>query len=296
MPLICYKAFNFKQATKSIIHAANDIIHEYAEQGFQLTLRQLFYQFVARDLIPNTQRSYKRLGSIVNDGRLAGMIDWDAITDRTRAVRRNSHWDNPGEIVDAAVKSYTTDKWEHMENRVEVWIEKDALVDVIAGPCSALDVAFFSCRGYVSQSEMWAASQRLLDFEEDGYETHILHLGDHDPSGIDMTRDIQERLELFESTVRVHRIALTSAQIEEIQPPPNPAKTTDSRYLGYISEYGEESWELDALEPAYIVDLITREVLALRDEDTWEENREKQEAEREILAKAAKSVKRKLTK
>lgn len=77
----------------------------------------------------------------------------------------------------------------------------------------------------------------------------ILHLGDHDPSGIDMTRDISDRLELFGADVEVKRIALNWDQIDEFTPPPNPAKLSDSRAGAYIAEYGDESWELDALEP-----------------------------------------------
>src|SRR5512139_1588276 len=162
MPKVCYVPKSFSSNSMSIIEKANEIIAEYARLGFDLTLRQLYYQFVSRALIPNKDTEYKRLGSIINDARLAGLIDWDAITDRTRNLRSLSHWDDPGDIIYSAARSYHINRWEDQEYRVEVWIEKDALVGVIEGVCTDLDIPYFSCRGYTSQSEMWAAAQRLL--------------------------------------------------------------------------------------------------------------------------------------
>jgi hypothetical protein len=165
---------------------------------------------------------------------------------------------------------------------MEVWIEKDALIGVIDGVCRELDVPFFSCRGYVSDSEMWTAAYNRMD---KGEQTIVLHLGDHDPSGIDMTRDIRERLDLFsmEADIEVRRIALTMDQIDELKPPPNPAKITDSRFEGYAAEYGDESWELDALEPQYIADLIQTAVFGERDVDLWDAAYQEQETERQQI-------------
>jgi len=290
MPCIAYKATKFRPDTLAIIEMAVEIVDEYQSQGFNLTLRQVFYQFVSRDLIPNTERSYKRLGSIINDARLAGLLDWQSIEDRTRDPKSTTHWNSPAEIVEASVRSYKIDKWENQRHHVEVWVEKDALIDVVKRACKPLDVTRFSCRGYVSQSAMWRAGRRLTEKESDGHDTVILHLGDHDPSGIDMTRDIKDRLAMFGSSVLVRRIALTMDQIDELGPPPNPAKLSDSRARDYIAQYGDESWELDALEPAYMVDLITDHVLALRDEDDWDEAVEREDLERGKLKDAARTL------
>jgi len=287
MPLICYVPKSFRLDTQTRINQANEIIAEYQAQGFKLTLRQLYYQFVSRDLIPNTVQSYKRLGDVVNDGRLAGLIDWDAIEDRTRNLRSSPHWSSPRSIVRACADQFAVDLWATQENYVECWIEKDALVGVIEGICTELDVPYFACRGYTSQSEMWGAAQRLIEREKAGKKTTIIHLGDHDPSGIDMTRDIQDRLELFGSTAVIHRIALVYDQIEQYNPPPNPAKTTDARYQSYADKYGTESWELDALEPSVIVDLIREAVRDRIDWDAWEEALQRQKTGRNQLGKVS---------
>jgi len=261
---------NFSASSEETIEIANEIIIEYQDQGFDLTLRQLYYQFVARGLIDNDDRQYKRLGSIVNDARLAGLVDWDAIKDRTRFVRKLNSWESPEQIVEAAAHSYHLNRWKHQDDAVEVWIEKDALVGVIEDVCNSLDLPFFSCRGYVSQSAMYEAAQRMIDRDKDCI---VLHLGDHDPSGIDMTRDIRDRLNLFADDyidVHVERIALNLDQVEEMNPPPNPAKLTDARAKNYIKQYGYESWELDAIEPNQLVKLITDEVDGYIDRDAWE--------------------------
>lgn len=282
MPKIKYKSVNFRQSSLDLIRLVNEVIEEYSAQGYELTLRQAYYQLVARGYIPNNERSYKNIGNLINDGRLAGLIDWYAITDRTRNLRGNSHWDTPADVIASAKYSYLLDKWEGQPNYVEVWVEKDALVDVVGQACRPFDVPYFSCRGYTSQSEMWAAARRFL--RQDGREQRIIiHLGDHDPSGIDMTRDIQERLEMFGADVYVKRIALTMEQIEFYNPPPNPVKITDSRCGKYISMYGNESWELDALEPKVITDLIKEQVTMYRDDDLYQEVCSKEAREKQEL-------------
>lgn len=291
MPLIEYVPKKFSKSSQAIIEQANEIIESYADQGFDLTLRQLYYQFVARDLIPNKQSEYKRLGSIVNDARLAGLIDWETIVDRTRNLQQNSHWSGPREIVEACAKQFQIDKWATQPTRVEVWIEKDALVGVIERVCRRNDVPFFSCRGYTSQSEMWAASQRLIGHIQNAQDVTIIHLGDHDPSGIDMSRDIQSRLELFVgSDIEVNRIALNMDQVTKYNPPPNPAKITDSRASSYIERFGHESWELDALEPAVLEHLIDDTIDEHRDDDLWDQAVEEQNEHKETLWGAAKKM------
>ena len=117
----------------------------------------MYYQLVARDYVPNNLRSYKRVQSTIADAREAGLIDWDAIEDRTRTLRGNSRWDSPQQILQSAYNSYKIDMRENQDHRPEVWIEKDALTGVISGVCNELDVPYFSCRGYASASEVWKA-------------------------------------------------------------------------------------------------------------------------------------------
>ncbi len=273
MPKICYQAKKFNNERIKLIGFADKIMHEYAAQGYDLTLRQLYYQFVSRNIITNRVEEYDKLGNLISDARLAGLLDWDHLVDRTRNVLSIKHYKKPSHLLSEAIDKYRLDKWDfNQPEYVEVWVEKNALMGIVGGICSELDVPHFACVGYTSQSEMWAAGQRLMARIAKGKRVQIIHLGDHDPSGIDMTRDIINRMTMFTHTkFNVHRIALNMSQIEQYNPPPNPAKVTDSRFKAYQEEYGDESWELDSLEPSVIVDTIRDAVLGYRDEVRWEE-------------------------
>lgn len=267
-----YKRFRFNDDTLALLDVINGIVDEYLEQGFRLTVRQLYYQLVARDVVVNTLQSYKRVASIINDGRLAGVIDWDAIEDRTREFVRKQRWESGAHILKAASESFHVDMWTNQSFRCFVIIEKEALVGVLEPVCAKLDVPLLAARGYPSGTVLREFSQSDILPAIDDQHVVIFHLGDHDPSGIDMTRDLEDRLATFSyQPVELVRIALTMDQVNERNPPPNPAKTTDSRFQQYMERFGTESWELDALPPTYLSQLVLDAVTERIDPDAWEE-------------------------
>lgn len=277
-----YQNFKFRAATLAVIDQANEIIEEYIEKGYDLTLRQLYYQFVARALIENSQKEYKKLGKAINNGRLAGLIDWDAIKDRTRSMEQNHHWSNPESLIDACAEQFAVNTRSDQDVYIEAWVEKEALVGVVERVCQEIDIPWFACRGFVSQSAMYEAACRCR-VKRSSKNILILHLGDHDPSGVDMTRDNFDRMEMFGINLEVNRIALNMDQIEEYSPPPNPVKLTDSRSQPYIDKYGEESWELDALDPDVLSSLIRDETAKHTDEDRRQDRIKEQNEGREML-------------
>ncbi|ENL9791318.1 hypothetical protein AB6M11_001494 [Listeria monocytogenes] len=283
MSKIVYKEMRFRADSLALIEKVNQIIKEYHRQGYELTLRQVYYQLVANGIIENKERSYKNLGSLISNARLAGLIDWNAIVDRTRFLRGFNYETSPEDAIERLSQRYGTDPWAGQKNHVEVWVEKDALVDIVGQASNKLNVDYFSCRGYVSQSAMFRSARRLADWQLAGKDITILHLGDHDPSGIDMSRDIEERLATFGIFPDVKRIALNMDQVDEYTPVPNPTKLSDSRAADYISQFGYESWELDALQPRIIDDLISRHINPLIDRDLMESVKEKCEEERRQL-------------
>lgn len=285
MTLIAYQDFNFGQARVGLIETANAIIEEYEAAGYTLTLRQLYYQFVARGLIPNTERSYKNLGQAVADGRMAGMISWTAIEDRGRGIRPWLIEEDEHEVLNGIEYGLSLDYWERQGVYVEVWVEKEALAAVVERPCSRWRVPFMPCKGYLSASEAWRSGRRYLAKAEEGRRLVLIHLGDHDPSGIDMTRDNADRLQLFGDGygIAVRRIALNMDQVDRYRPPENPAKVTDSRAADYIARFGTKSWELDALEPRVLDRLITDEIRSLIDPELWDETASEEQERRQVL-------------
>lgn len=295
MPKIKYRDYKPKPETREIIAAANRILVAFEQQGYRLTLRQLYYQFIGEDLFPesyknaagtkNNIQSYNKLKNIIGDAREAGLIDWNHIADRLRERVTRPQWEDPKQFLESVCPQFSIDRWENQTTRVEVWIEKDALAEVVKRACKPFDVPFMVCRGYISASAIWeAAHDRFLDWwNYHDQSTVIIHLSDHDPSGIDMTRDIERRLRLFSTQhdedfadkgppdIEVVRVALTREQIEEYNPPPNPAKESDVRFKDYERIHGSESWELDALTPAVIVDVIQSHIQQYVDADLYNE-------------------------
>lgn len=320
-----FRVTNFRPDTLASIAKADAIIAEYG--GQKLTARQVYYQFVSRDLIPNTPRSYQNLTSMLTDARYAGLISWDAIEDRGREADVPNEWDSVDDIVDAAVNQFRLPRWKDQPKYLELWVEKQALAGVLAPIARRAHVPLMVNKGYSSASAMKAAAERMLEavgadgvevvcgncntfvddreaskcngcgakgeivarataggeVPDDGFdkEVVVLYLGDHDPSGEDMVRDIRDRLAEFGvPNLRVDKIALTMAQIRRFKPPPNPAKVTDSRAKGYIEKFGDQSWELDALPPRELNRLVENAIRGSVDKDKMDAVVAREEAER----------------
>lgn len=304
-----YRDQNFTSPIMTLILALEAILDEYERGGYVLTLRQLYYQMIARDLFPdtwidheynlknklpadtkNTLKNYKRMGDIVSNAKYAGMIDWDAMEDRARAITYPGHWDSPKDILLSAAHSFRLDRWADQEHRVVVMVEKQALEGILIPVCQEMDVRFTANKGYASGSHLRSVAQLMSEADSYGQRPVVLYLGDHDPSGMDMTRDVGTRIEEFAGCpVEVIRLALNRDQVDELDPPENPAKTTDSRAAAYIVEHGESSWELDAIEPCALAQLVRDAVMDKVDLDKWDVMAAKEDGYRsDLRALAAK--------
>ena len=280
------------ETTRTLLIRAVGVVSEYAAQGYQLTLRQLYYQLVARDVIPNSQQWYERLGGVVSNGRMAGFIDWSAIVDRGRVPIKPPDWSGPDAILRSAELTYRLDRWEGQQNHVEVWCEKDALSSALKPICSRYHVRMLANRGYSSATALYDAAQRFQDADSDGKRVVVIYLGDHDPSGMDMTRDIRDRFDVLSwfQDIEVRRLALNMDQVERYGPPPNPTKFSDSRAMSYVSEYGPESWELDALEPQVLDQLVSGTIDDLLDRELFDERVRQEEADKVAIRLAAEAM------
>jgi hypothetical protein len=288
----------FGADAQAMIATINDILADYAAQGYDLSLRQLYYQLVSRNIVENTENSYKNVGNLVSDARLAGLVDWDIIKDRGREMICNPHWLSPKEIIESCAQQFRVDRWENQPCYVEVMVEKQALEGVLIPVCREWDVPFTANKGYSSSSAMYDAGRRMYEKLRDEKEVTVLYLGDHDPSGIDMTRDVQERLRLFAEcdpndtlTVEIVRVALNIDQVKQLNPPENPAKLTDSRASAYIQRFGNSSWELDAIEPKHLAKLVSDAIEKIVDITLWEKSGKIQDAGRSYLRQMANSYK-----
>jgi hypothetical protein len=290
-----YRDQKFQVDSLALIAQCNEIIESYQDQGLRLTLRQLYYQLVTRNIVKNEEKSYKRVGGVISDGRLAGLIDWSAIEDRVRRPWMPSEWKNLTSLIESALAAYRLPRWEGQDNYVELWVEKDALAGVLQPIASRFHVLLMVNRGYSSQSAMRDAALRFIDAYKAERASTLLYLGDHDPSGEDMVRDVRERLELFcagheAEAPDVVKVGLTMSQVQEYNPPPNPAKMSDSRAEGYVAKHGAFSWEVDALDPATLNQIVTGAVRALLDEGKMDEIKKQERKDKAQLKTAVAKI------
>lgn len=258
---------------KARLSEINQILEDYRRQGYRLTLRQLYYQLVSKNIIPNEDGEYKKLSNILKKGRLAGIVDWDSIEDRIRKPMLPYYVGGTQEAIDDTIKQYRLDRMEGQEQRIEVWVEKDALSNVLGRVTRKYHVRLMVNRGYSSITAMHDAAERLNSADV------ILYFGDHDPSGLDMLRDIEKRLQMFGVYPDIIPVALTMPQIKKFNPPPNPAKIKDPRYEWYLERFGPTSWELDALPPEELNRLVEKAITSRIDLSLYNDmlNREKED-------------------
>jgi hypothetical protein len=300
-----YEIVPFTQEGKFIsfftsVRRTNAIILDYAGQDLlPLTLRQIHYQMVVRHKdYPNMKTSYDHLNIDLVQARMSGLVPWNAIDDPTRGVHELTSWDSVRERLAASAAGYHISRWKNQEQWPMVLVEKDAALGVIARACEDFDVPYASLKGYGSVSalrnQVAAHCLRVLD---QGKKPVIIHLSDHDASGWDMPRNLVDYLDLLVGQkVDVRHIALTLDQITtgygDGKPlPPDPVKDKDPRskkYIEHLAERGLEpgAWEMDALPPKTLHELIVNEIESCRDEHLWkvieDTEREEKQAIREV--------------
>ena len=287
MTLEHFRDHKLYETSKKTLALAQALAKDYRAQGLSLTLRQLYYRLVAAGEIENSQAEYKKLGRVLTKARENGTFSWSILEDRGR----NSHHPYVNEsiedVVDDLEYQFALDRWAPLDHYVEVWVEKQALESVVQRACRPLRTPYMACKGYLSASEAYAAGKRYARKTGFGAKKGVLiHLGDHDPSGMHMTEDNRDRLQMFarDHNIEVKRIALNMDQIEQYAPPPNPAKESDSRAAWYIERHGKSSWELDALEPSVLNGIIKEAVEPYIDRSVWAKLSEQEDDARTHLA------------
>lgn len=327
------KGHRFSEDAMNRVTKCVQIITSFQQRGYRMTLRQLYYQLVKDNIIKNEEKEYKRLSALLSDARLMGFIDWSAIEDRIRVPRMPSEFENLEELVDAALATYRLPRWRDQPHYVELWVEKDALAGILQPLAHEYHVPMMVNRGYSSQTAMYDAGKRFLEgcygtklpymtmaeymkdteigkkgkdsklkeifmlnreeLPEAKKDAILFYLGDHDPSGEDMVRDIRERLEMYGVTLDVRKLALTMEQVEEYDPPPNPAKMTDPRAAEYVDKHGATSWEVDALGPDVLDRLIRDSFEEVIAEGRMNAVKAREEEDKKLLRKAVESLRKK---
>ncbi len=235
-----------------LLTQVQEIINSY---DFALTLRQIYYQLVARQIIPNEQRYYKKLSRLCVAGRDEGILPEEGFADRLREVDKLSSWSNLNEFMQTVKRSYRKDKWQNQDNYLEIWTEKDALRSVLTEITYKYDVALMVARGQLSRTEVYRTAERYR--AKTDKECYLYYCGDFDPSGLCIYDSIRKRVSSFGADIKFDRIALTEEQIEKYKLPSDPAKQSDPNYNKFVDLYGSDMVvELDSLPPDVLRKII----------------------------------------
>lgn len=339
---------------RQIIQSIKMICEEYMRQGYTLTLRQLYYQLVSRDIIPNHDKVYKKISSLKDEAVYGGIIDWDVFEDRGRVPSVPYYEEGVAEALEKTVDYYRLERQQGQANHVEVWTEKDAISSILKRITNRYGVTLVVNKGYTSSTAIYGAYQRFAKRISNGQKVKILYFGDHDPSGLDMIRDIEDRLlmmftkgededlyegmgdwwqdnqyslyevadldERFENVVRlaygsndeslyelfeegqkllyfkqnslfeIIQVGLTMEQIKEFNPPSNPAKMTDPRQKDYVRKFGRISWEVDALKPSVMEQIVADAIEENIEMGTYLEIMELEKSDKQKIKQIVKDI------
>jgi len=275
------------EKTKTLIAAARTIL----EAEHPMTVRQLFYRLVSARVIDNSRGDYQRVSKAMTLARTQGSVDYDMIVDRSRTSYRSTDWKNLGQLTETmerALQNYRRDAWQDQPYHVEVWCEKDAVTGSIEEIRREYGVDVIAIRGFNSTSNVHEAGTRLWEYTHNGKKPVILYLGDWDPSGKDIERDLVSRLRADTGMeIEVQRIAIFQADIRQFNLPPLRVKDTDSRAEGFKELYGNEAVELDALPPTELRRRLREAIELLIDPAAWQRSKAVEAVQRETCNRYA---------
>jgi hypothetical protein len=258
-----------------------------------LTLRQVYYQLVAKGIIENSLSMYGEITRLLRDARIDGFIPWEDIEDRTKVFHYLPGWEKLDDFIEIEIirflLGYHRDLMQSQENHIEVWIEKDALSSIFLKVLREYGISLMVDKGFASIHFLNKYRDRVK-----GLDKHpvILYFGDWDPSGELMHRTIQETLEeKFDLSVEVERIALTADDIDRIPHDPDAIKPGDPRAPEFVKLYGNHAIELDALSPAELERRIREAVESYIDREVFNSEVKKQQEEAIIIGNLRRDLK-----
>lgn len=282
-----------------------------------MTLRQTYYALVSSGVIPKTENAYRQLGTIVKDLREDGKIPWEWVVDNNRVVNAARTWNGLQGLLDDAALMYRRDLMRNQDVAIQVWAESDSIGSVIANVARRYAIPTYIGRGYSSRGYLWEAAKDIVEASDAGKQTVVLHVGDYDPSGEDIFRDVEESLGIYATAqdygcsvasirddikngivgmpeyLTVRRIALTPDQIERHRLPTRPPKAKDRRLASFS---GTGTVEVEALPVDVLLGIVEDAILDYIDEDALEVARIAEKSEREIAARIARTPVEKLLK
>lgn len=248
----------------------------------RMTVRQVFYALEVRGVVEKTDGGYRQVQQQVLKMRREGLLGWDFVTDGTRWMRKPNSWDEVDDYVEQMARGYRRDLWQGQGKRIEIWLEKDALADVIVDVTKKWDVPLMVSRGQSSATFLWnSAKEAERAWQHGGVETYVYAMYDHDAGGERASRTIARDLGVHAPGVPIHfeRLAVLPSQIAAWGLPTRPAKKSDPE----AAKFGEQAVELDAIPPEKLTGLVEDVIVSHVDSHVWNVQKIVEGEERRLL-------------
>lgn len=281
-----FKAWRPRAATRELLEQVQAVLRQY-QSHLPVTNRQVFYRLVAAYGFEKSEAAYERLGNVLNRARRAGLVPWSAIRDDGFHRGRHTGWSSLGEFretVAAWVEEYRVDRQAGQERRLAVWCEAGGMVPQLERVASEYSVPVFSSGGFDSvtakhdKSEQFAAMGRVL----------VLHVGDHDPSGVHVFGSLDEDVRAFCSElggqVEFRRLAVLPDHVAEFGLETSPPKASDRR------AFDGETVQAESLPPDVLASIVRHAVEGELDMEAYAEALDLEREQRSQLAAWARNL------
>jgi hypothetical protein len=273
---------------------------------YAMTLRQLYYALVSISAILKTEAGYGKLRRVIVALREDGTIPWDWLVDHTRSVFAVRTWDGIEGLLTDSATLYRRDLMRQQDVAIQLWAESDSIGSVITQVADRYTIPTFIGRGYSARGYLWSAARDAVAAHEAGKTVVILHVGDFDPSGVDIFRDVEETLRIYATAVLVgrpasyvrqlenrdhwthwlefERLALTQEQVDEYGLPSRPPKASDVRTAKFT---GSGAVEVEALPVEALLAIVEQAIVEWIDPGELQVAKLAEASEREIAVRIA---------
>jgi hypothetical protein len=258
-----------QRATVELLRRVQTVLDEYRDY-LPLALRQVFYRLVGAHGFAKTEAAYARLGEHLNRARRAGLIAFDAIRDDGITLAEPRAWDDAVDLVRACIaeaKRFRLDRQEGQPTRLIIAVEAAGMLPQIQRIADPYGIAVHSSGGFDSLTAKHDLAKRLGAWPR----VELLHIGDHDPSGVHLFSSMAEDVRAIARDLGMHgdiqfsRLAVTPAQIAELGLPTTPPKPTDRR------AFTGETVQAEAIPPDVLAGIVRAAITARLDLSAYED-------------------------
>ena len=298
-----------QKKTLRLLEDIDGVLEEYADY-LPLTIRQVFYRLVGDQGYPKTENFYAAVQEASNRARRSGRIEFASIRDDgvSRRGGERHTYKTPRDYykIHETLSNFYLRSWhDDQPTFVRLLSEASGMVPLLERAVGSLRIGVASSSGFDSLTVKHDLFEDALQrFKEHSQKTVLLHVGDHDPSGVSIHESMAEDLAAFcedssaadvdDQIIELRRVALLPEQISlySIETTPDDIKPTDSRSRAFLERGLAPAAQLEAIPPETLTEIVRQAVEDALDMDVLRQSRDRERRERREVGKKLDDVNR----